>query len=115
MSAISLLISYYLTIEMLSRRDPSDAFKKDLKMLVKSFTEVDRGLVINSIPQDPQLGQFYFPPKLLKLNNWGRPIALNKLTRTEKFSQNVKFYLKLYAQSVNSFIQETTDIFEKLL
>ena len=36
------------------------AFEKDLKMLVKSFIEVDKDQMIKLLPQDAQPGQFFF-------------------------------------------------------
>ena len=56
-------------------QDPANAFKRDLKMLVQSFIEVDQDQ-IKLIPEDPQPGKFYLLPKIHKPNNPGRPIVL---------------------------------------
>ena len=66
-------------------QDPSNAFERDLKMLVQSFIEVDQDQTLKLIPQDPQPGKFDLLPKIDKPNNPGRPIVSNKLTQTEKF------------------------------
>ena len=95
-------------------QDPANAFKRDLKMLVQSFIEVDQDQILKLISEDPQPGKFYLLPKIHKPNNPGRPIVSNKLTLTEKISHYVEFHLKPYAQKANSFIQDTTDFLNKL-
>ena len=66
-------------------KETFNAFKRDLKMLVQSFIEVDQDQILKLIPEDPQPGKFYLLPKIHKPNNPGRPIVSNKLTLTEKF------------------------------
>ena len=95
-------------------QDPSDAFQRDLKMLVKSFTKVDEDQMIKLTPQDSQPEQFYLLPKIHKPNYSERAIVSNKLTLTKKNSQYVEFYMKPYTQNANSFIQDTTHFLNKL-
>ncbi len=65
-------------------------------------------------PEDPKPGRFYIIPKIHKPNIPYRPIISCNGHPTENLSQFLDYHLQPVAQSVPSYIRDTTDFLNKI-
>ncbi|CAJ0966790.1 unnamed protein product [Ranitomeya imitator] len=100
---------YYKKLES----DPTQDYYKELNKMVSCLP--DKFIRANDlIPESPRTGTFYMLPKIHKSGNTGRPIISCVGTLTEQVSGWVEGILKPLVKDTPSFIQDTTDLLNKL-
>lgn len=85
-----------------------------LKGLIATMPSHLHSELINAIPDNPEIGDFYMLPKIHKPGNPGRPIITGINTLTEHISGLVENMLKPLVMNTASFLQDTTDFLNKL-
>ncbi|XP_073443832.1 uncharacterized protein [Dendrobates tinctorius] len=101
---------YYRKLES----DPTQDYYKELNKLVSCLPDQSIRAGDDLIPETPRIGTFYMLPKIHKFGNPGRPIISCVGTLTKQVSGWVEGILKLLVKDTSSYIQDTTDLLNKL-
>ncbi|CAJ0966566.1 unnamed protein product [Ranitomeya imitator] len=100
---------YYKKLES----DPTQDYYKELNKLVSCLPD-ESTRADGLIPKSPRTGIFYMHPKIYKSGNPERPIISCVGTLTEQVSGWVEGILKPLVKDTPSYMQDTTDLLNKL-
>ncbi|XP_068135476.1 uncharacterized protein [Hyperolius riggenbachi] len=101
--------TYYKRLET----NPTLQYSRELKNMLNDLSSKSSN-ILTLIPANPKIGTFYILPKIHKEGNPGRPIISGLGTLTEKISGWVENILKPMVRNTASYIQDTTDLLNKL-
>ena len=99
---------------------PEDATKMHNELVNEA---IDKCTKVNAIPKTvltslktsyPNTPKFYTLPKIHKEGHPGRPVVNSRDCHTSKISKFVDFHLQPLAQSLPSYIKDTTDFLRKI-
>ncbi|CAN2387690.1 Reverse transcriptase (RNA-dependent DNA polymerase), partial [Pristimantis euphronides] len=100
---------YYTKLE----HDPTPNYMRELRRIIRNLS-VEPTKLLAMIPENPRVGIFYLLPKIHKPGNPGRPIISCVETLTESISGWVEGVLKPVVKNTTSYLQDTTDLLNKL-
>ena len=93
--------------------DPTESITKRVRFYLKrlySDDVIDTDTYHYLLLQDPKAGRFYILPKIHKAGNPGRPIVSANGHPTERISEFVSFHLNPLAQSLPSYVKNTSHL-----
>ena len=77
---------------------------------MKNSNELDEDLAEGLKPIEPLTPRFYLLPKIHKEDNPGRPMILSVNCHTSKISSFVDYHIQDSAQSLKSYVKDTTHL-----
>ena len=81
---------------------------------MKNNNELDEDIAEGLKPIEPRTPRFYLLPKIHKEGNPGRPVISSVNCHTSKISSFVDYHIQDSAQSLKSYVKDTTDFINKI-
>ena len=83
-------------------------------MQFKKNNELNEDIAEGLKPLEPRTPRFYLLPKIHKENNPGRPVIFSVDCHTSRISLFVDYHMQDSAQSLKSYVRNTTDFINKI-
>ena len=81
---------------------------------MKNNNELDKDIAEGLKPIELRTPRFYLLPKIHKEDNPGRPVILSVNCHTSKISSFIDYHAQDSAQSLKSYVKDTTDFINKI-
>ena len=81
---------------------------------MKRNEELDADIALGLKPIEPKTPRFYLLPKIHKEGNPGRPVISSVDCHTSRISAFVDYHIQDSAQSLKSYVKDTTDFNNKI-
>ena len=104
---------YYRKLNYDPTEDHANIIRNTLEEFKKN-NELDEDIAEGLKPLKPRTPRFYLLPKIHKENNPGRPVISSVDCHTSRISSFVDYHIQDSAQSLKSYVRDTTDFINKI-
>ena len=104
---------YYRKLNYDPTEDHANIIRNTLEEFKKN-NELDEDIAEGLKPLEPRTPIFYLLPKIHKENNPGRPVIFSVDCHTSRISSFVNYHIRDSAQSLKSYVRDTTDFINKI-
>ena len=104
---------YYRKLNYDPTGDHANIIRNTLEEFKKN-NELDEDIAEGLKPLEPRTPRFYLLPKIHKENNPGRPVISSVDCHTSRISSFVDYHIQDSAQSLKSYVRDTTDLINKI-
>ena len=102
---------YYRKLNYDPTEDHANIIRNTLEEFKKN-DELDEDIAEGLKPLEPRTPRFYLLPKIHKENNPGRPSSVD--CHTSRISSFINYHIQDSAQSLKSYVRDTTDFINKI-